>query len=333
MNPSDAASLEFARSLSSWGEVLVWLGVAMEGPEAVELIVALRKWISLKRYISQDPPHPEGNWICGLIAVFGLVVLVIGLSLEIPGHRMELRVTDAENRRLAKELRDSVIGAGEANELAGQANERAANIEQTNLVLRTMLAELEENLYPRYFSDPSDAIGHLGFAHAPFVLSGATNSEAVELKNDISNVLVMAGWKIVETPKFLENIQLSGIRIGFIPRELSITPVFLKRVVKADDRNSTNGAVQLVLELKKRRMLARFQNFPPILLASSGGVQPPGIVVVWVGEQPKRVEAAIFRIEEKLDDPQLTPDERNNLNQSLNKMLWGNFSNAHEYKR
>jgi hypothetical protein len=146
MSPTDSTSLELARSLSSWGEILVWLGVAMEVPEAVSLIISLRKWISLKRYVSHKPPHPEGNWICGLIAVFGLVILVIGLSLEIPGHRMELRITDAENRRLAKELHDAVIQAGEANKLAGKANERAATLENEAELLRSTNLGLAQQL-------------------------------------------------------------------------------------------------------------------------------------------------------------------------------------------
>jgi hypothetical protein len=145
MSPFDAAALQHARLMSNLGEILVWLGVAMELPEAVSLVLAVRKWRDAKRYISENPERPEGNWIYGLIAVLGLVVLAIGLSLEIPGHRKEVRITDAENRRLTQELSDAVKKAAEANRLASEANERTASLTQSNLILATQLEQTRSN--------------------------------------------------------------------------------------------------------------------------------------------------------------------------------------------
>lgn len=178
----------------------------MELPEAGSLILALRKWIILKRYVFRNPPRPEGNWVCGLIAVFGLVILVIGLSLEIPGHKMELRITDAENRRLAKL-------SGEAIDRAWSNEVKVAQLTQTNLTLMWKLGEQNRDLgkvsaiarireikNQQLFISTAKSNGKATVE----VIFHKDDAEAFVFSSRVSDLLKEAGWTVIG-PKPIPN--------------------------------------------------------------------------------------------------------------------------------
>ena len=130
--------LNFWREVGDWGFILVLGGVIGE------VLAAAIVGIINKRH-SAEKPESILRWEDRLsrYEVLAGWILIIGLGMEYQGHKKETFILDADNAALYESGKSSEERAGNAIKLAAAANERAANTESNNLVLRSIVAELE----------------------------------------------------------------------------------------------------------------------------------------------------------------------------------------------
>jgi len=126
MTALDSSWLKFWEFVSEFGFIMVIVGVVGEG---TELVV---KWIERRKGKATAPT--KVRWLLP-VETLSFAILVVGLGMEFLGSHNAMRIADAQNVRL--------------NGLASAANERAANTESNNLVLRSNVVALELKIQPR----------------------------------------------------------------------------------------------------------------------------------------------------------------------------------------
>jgi hypothetical protein len=148
------------------------------------------------------------------IEKLGWLILVGGLAMEFTGDNRAKRIADRENKRLAVE-------AAEARRDAGKANERAANLESTNLVLRSNLLALEAAAQWRTITPAQES--NLINLLKPFTQANAAVTNAVRV--NVEETDVEARWYAKRIVSVLRSCGFHSTlqsRIGFSDPEAPI---------------------------------------------------------------------------------------------------------------
>lgn len=173
MTALDSSSLKFWEVFSEIGFVLVIVGVA---GEAVELFERLVRRKSARIFWAK--------------VFWG--ILVFGLAMEFLGSHNASRIADTENAKLSK--------------LAGEAAERAAKAESSNLKLKFMLSEMGRAQKPRlellsegHFLDriKGKQTGEVVVLYEP------GDQETFRFAEDLLSDLREAGWRGADFPQMI----------------------------------------------------------------------------------------------------------------------------------
>src|SRR5437762_11505541 len=122
MSSIDSSWLSFWEWFATIGFILVIAGCIIEGVE---------HFVKFKRNESKRRKEIEK---------LGWLILVGGLAMEFLGDKRAKRIADRENWRLTSEAAEARKDAGKANDRASSNELQVAQIEQTNLVLRSNVA-------------------------------------------------------------------------------------------------------------------------------------------------------------------------------------------------
>jgi hypothetical protein len=238
MTASDSSWLKFWEALATSGFLLVLVGVIFEGVE--HFIRFPKRQISRKRRIEKNA------WF----------VLVVGLAMELLGDNRAKRITDADNVRL--------------NGLASIANERAANTESNNLVLRAKVATLEIAALRRTFTSEQISSAHIfldKYANTPFILESFTDPDSTRFGEDLFDLLKKVGWEVGGIVNGAdERIQKAGLDI---PRTQE--PVGVKIEINDNKYNDAANALNSFLNGCKIKSEI-FVNLHPQFIMGGNGV-------------------------------------------------------------
>jgi hypothetical protein len=149
------------------------------------------------------------------------IMLVSGLLLEI-----------AEAVKSDKKAADAYLDAKQAERDAGQANERAANIESNNLVLqaklqpRTITVKQREDFINILKNSPKGQI-RIGIRHP--------DKEVSDFTDQVCDMLTNAGFQIQSVMNYPNNLSKpkGGDTIGFFVTSISDMPPYAKPLILA----------------------------------------------------------------------------------------------------
>jgi hypothetical protein len=138
-------------------------------------------WNSLERLSSIN------NWVLGCAALFGFMAAICVIA----GWFVGARVSDLQKTELAHFQTDAQTKIAAANQIAGQANERAEELAKQNLQIRKEMASrvLAEDTRRRFINSVRSP-GHVG------TVTYIQDTEAADYANDIFSALKEASWSV-----------------------------------------------------------------------------------------------------------------------------------------
>lgn len=177
----------------------------------------------------------------------------------------------------------------QANERAGQANQRTEGLRQQNLATESRLeeerrtrVELEASLAPRVFNDQGGAADRLKAAgEINVMIESVADFEAWRTAGQIAFTLSEAGWKILEMKRTVEDNFFDGVSVETqypAPRKrVQDPPLFF-----APNDVQMSEAARLLVSVLNDTKIAASQRLGPMDV-----VLPPKTLLIRVGLKPQ----------------------------------------------